>query len=107
MAIHTILLKAMAATVARAHALAADGREHATEVVRLADAFCHKSRRTVARLFHDLWHNDDVLKYRTALDVLDGKHRWLEEELMEVNLEQSPMSAAPEPRPSPVVASGS
>ena len=32
----------------------------------------------MARLFHDLWSNDDVRKYKVALKVLDGKHAWLE-----------------------------
>ena len=30
------------------------------------------------RLFHDLWSNDDVAKYKTALRVLDGKHLFVE-----------------------------
>ena len=32
----------------------------------------------MARLFEDLWSNDDVAKYRAALDVLEGRHAWLE-----------------------------
>ena len=90
-------LFAIAATAARADALARAGRPHAPEAVRLADAFCRKSRRTVKGLFRDLWRNDDVLKYRTALAVLNGKHRWLEEELIEVEREATPA-------PTPVVA---
>jgi alkylation response protein AidB-like acyl-CoA dehydrogenase len=100
-------LFAMAATVTRAHALAADGRPQARQAVRLADAFCRSSRRTVARLFHDLWHNDDELGYRTALDVLAGEHRWLEEELIEVDLERSIDARSPTEEPSPIAASSS
>lgn len=86
-------LFAIAATVARADALVRAGRPYAADAVRLADAFCRKSRRTVGRLFRDLWRNDDELKYRTALAVLDGQHRWLEEELIEVERQEAPAPA--------------
>ena len=84
-----------------AQALALEGREHAAEAVHLTDAFCHKSRRRVKHLFRELWRNDDELKYRTALAVLDGKHRWLEEVLIEVELEAdlSPAAAVSEAAP--------
>ena len=94
-------LFAMAATVARAHALAQDDRTYAGEATRLTDAFCRKSRRTVKRLFRDLWRNDDELMYRTALAVLDGRYRWLEEDLIVVPLQAEPAPpAAPEAPPS-------
>ena len=100
-------LFAMAATVCRAHALAAAGRENGPQAVRLADAFCRRSRRTVKRLFHEIWHNDDESKYRTALEVLDGGHRWMEEPLIAVDLEEaSTGGTAVEERPSPVGAPG-
>jgi hypothetical protein len=98
-------LFAMAATVARAHALAAEGRPHGERAVRLADTSCRRSRRTIHHLFHELWHNDDELKYRTALDMLAGEHRWLEEELIAVDLKES--LGAPSERPSQVAASSS
>jgi hypothetical protein len=33
----------------------------------------------VRGLFRDLWHNDDVVKYRRGVAVVDGKHAWLHE----------------------------
>ena len=71
-------LFAMAASVCRAQAMAAEKRPEAAEAAELADLFCRTARRRVARLFEDLWNNDDVQKYRAALDVLGGRHAWLE-----------------------------
>ena len=82
-------LFAMAASVSRAHALGRAGDPGAPQAVKLADAFCHDAKRTVRRLFHELWNNDDELLYRTAKDVLRGEHRWLEEELLHVDLTAS------------------
>ncbi len=81
-------LFAIAATVSHAHALKQEEHESADEILKIADVFCRASRRTVKRLFHELWHNDDAINYRTALDVLDGKHLWIEQELMAVELRQ-------------------
>jgi hypothetical protein len=71
-------LFAMAASVCRAQAMAAEKTPEAAEAAELADLFCRTARRRVARLFEDLWSNDDVLKYRAALDVLGGRHAWME-----------------------------
>ena len=54
------------------------GHPEAANAAELADLFCRSSRRKVVRLFHELWANDDVRKYKVALRVLDGKHAWLE-----------------------------
>jgi hypothetical protein len=32
----------------------------------------------VKQLFRELWSNDDDSRYRTARDVLRGRHAWLE-----------------------------
>jgi alkylation response protein AidB-like acyl-CoA dehydrogenase len=71
-------LFAMAATVARARALSTQQRPEAAEARRLADLFCRMARRRVSRLFDELWDNDDVQRYRAGLDVLEGRHEWLE-----------------------------
>jgi alkylation response protein AidB-like acyl-CoA dehydrogenase len=71
-------LFAMAASVSRAHALQAARAPEAAEAAALADLFCRAGRRRVSRLFQDLWDNDDVARYRAALDVLEGRHAWLE-----------------------------
>ena len=44
----------------------------------LADVFCTNARRRVRDDFRRVFDNDDVLNYRTAKAVLDGKHAWLE-----------------------------
>jgi len=75
-------LFAMAASVARAHAMEEAGHPEAANAAELADLFCRNARRKVVRLFHDLWANDDVRKYKVALKVLDGKHAWLEEGIL-------------------------
>jgi len=76
-------LFAMASSVSRAQALAEEGHPEAAKAAEIADLFCRGSRRTIGRLFHELWHNDDVLKYKVAQKILDGEHLWLEEETME------------------------
>jgi hypothetical protein len=38
----------------------------------------------VARLFEDVFSNEDARTYRMALEVLDGQHAWLEEEVPDV-----------------------
>jgi alkylation response protein AidB-like acyl-CoA dehydrogenase len=83
-------LFAMAATVARARALAEKQREEATEAGRLADLFCRISRRRVQRLFDELWDNDDVQRYRAGVDVLDGRHEWLEKGILGLGTAEAP-----------------
>jgi len=71
-------LFAMSATVARARALADQKQPEAAEAGRVADLFCRIARRRVRQLFGELWDNDDVRLYRGAVDVLEGRHEWLE-----------------------------
>jgi len=75
-------LFAMAASVSRAHAMREAGLANADNAAELADIFCRTTRRKVAKLFRDLWRNDDVRKYKVALKVLEGKHSWLEEGIL-------------------------
>ena len=77
-------LFAMAAAVSRARALADQGRPEAAEARRLADLFCRIARRRVHRLFGDLWDNDDVIRYRAGVDVLEGRHTWLERGIIDL-----------------------
>jgi alkylation response protein AidB-like acyl-CoA dehydrogenase len=71
-------LFAMAASVSRAEALKCAAAPEAAEAGALADTFCAISRRRVRQLFRELWHNDDAARYRAAVDVLAGRHQWLE-----------------------------
>lgn len=72
-------LLAMAASCARAQAMRRRKHPEAARAIGLADLFCRDSRRTVRRLFRDLWSNDDALKYRAGVAVLEGRQAWLEE----------------------------
>ena len=73
---------AMAASVARAQALVARQAPEAAEAVRLADGFCLSARRRVRTLFHELWSNDDVERYKLGVAVLEGRHTWMETNVM-------------------------
>ncbi len=75
-------LFAMASAVSRAQAMIEAGELPATRAVEIADLFCRMSRRRIQQLFHELWHNDDALKYRTAQRILDGEHVWLEKGIL-------------------------
>ncbi len=67
-------LFAMAASISRAHGEEKAGKADAARSAALSDVFCRMSRRRVKQLFHELWHNEDALKYRTAQDVVAGEH---------------------------------
>lgn len=86
-------LFAMAASIARAKTMAEAGLPEAESAGELADLFCRNARRKVRRLFHELWSNDDVAKYKLALKVLDGRYAWLERDLLKP---VSPVVEAPE-----------
>ena len=96
-------LFAMAASVARADAMRRAGHAEADKALELADLFCRGARRKVANLFSDLWRNDDVRKYKTALRVLAGDHAWLEEGILglEEQTQQSVKPASPMGQPAP------
>jgi alkylation response protein AidB-like acyl-CoA dehydrogenase len=79
-------LFAISATVARAHALARAGKPEAAQSLALAENACVQEREKVQALFHGLWHNHDVLAYRTGRDVLSGEHAWLEAGAMGLNV---------------------
>ncbi len=90
-------LFAMAATATRAHALAKSGQPGGKEAVELADLFCKNSRRKVEAAFKALWNNDDVAKYKVALNVLKGQHEWLEQG--QVGLQAAALRAVRQPGP--------
>jgi alkylation response protein AidB-like acyl-CoA dehydrogenase len=71
-------LFAMAASVSRAQALVDRRAPEAASAVDVADQAGLLGRRRVTQLFRELWSNDDVARYRAALDVLDGRDAWLE-----------------------------
>jgi hypothetical protein len=97
-------LFAMTASICRARAMADENTAEAAEAADLADLFCRIARRRVARLFQDLWSNDDVARYRAALDVLGGRHAWLERGILglENAIDRERPSARPDPTELPV-----
>jgi alkylation response protein AidB-like acyl-CoA dehydrogenase len=90
-------LFAMAASITRAQALRDAGRPEAGEARDLALQFCRGARRRVKQLFRDLWSNDDALRYGTALDVLRGRHAWLEAGIMGEAKREPATAVAAEP----------
>jgi len=85
----TMELFAMATSVTRAHAMRERKHPDAAKAVELADLFCRMSRRRITALFHGLWSNDDVRKYKVALGVLDGRFAWLESGILGLEASQA------------------
>jgi alkylation response protein AidB-like acyl-CoA dehydrogenase len=75
---------AMAASVTRAKALADRNSPEAAAALRMADVFCRSARRRVSALFRELWSNDDVLRYKHGLGVLEGRDEWVEAGIMDL-----------------------
>jgi len=85
-------LFAISAAVVHAETLAAAAPDRAGAVVEMADLFCRQASHRVGDLFHALWSNDDATGHAVALHVLEGRHRWLEEGVMD------PSDTAPSPK---------
>jgi alkylation response protein AidB-like acyl-CoA dehydrogenase len=49
---------------------------------RLADLFCRHSRKRVKQLFRDVFDNNDGVTYRVAQEVLQGKHAWMDPDMI-------------------------
>jgi alkylation response protein AidB-like acyl-CoA dehydrogenase len=49
---------------------------------RMADLFCRHSRHRVKQLFRDVWGPNDAVTYRVAQEVLQGRHSWMDPELL-------------------------
>jgi alkylation response protein AidB-like acyl-CoA dehydrogenase len=76
-------LFAMATVCSRAaRDLAAHPAERGPE--RLADLFCRQARMKVENLFEAIRTNADAEAYRVAREVLDSRHAWLEQGIVEV-----------------------
>ena len=73
---------AMAACISRVRTMREEKHPKAAEAAQLAELFCANARRKIRRLFRELWHNDDVLKYRVGQSVHKGEHVWFEGDTM-------------------------
>ena len=76
-------LFAISSAVVYADTLQREHPERAAEAVELAELFCLQARRRAEGLFHALWFNDDDEGYDAALAVLEGRHTWIEEGLVD------------------------
>jgi alkylation response protein AidB-like acyl-CoA dehydrogenase len=77
-------LYAMSAACVRARMLSDDGAAEGATATELANLFCMGARHRVARLFHELWDNDDVYNYGAAQKVLEGRYLWAELGIVDV-----------------------
>ncbi|MDQ5807660.1 MAG: acyl-CoA dehydrogenase, partial [Actinomycetota bacterium] len=76
-------LFAIASAATYAQTLTKEHPERADEAVQLADLFCRQARRRVDDLFGQLFANDDDAAYKVAMQVLEGKHTWIEEGILD------------------------
>ena len=84
-------LFAISATVVYTQTALRDHPERAAETQELAEAFCNQAQHRTERLFHELWDNADAPNHRLALDVLKGRHTWLEEGIIDPSVGDGPM----------------
>ena len=86
-------LYAMSAVCTRAQMIAT--RQGEAGAIELADAFCRMSRARIADLFRALYGPNDRRMHRLAVDVLNGKHAWLERGIIEDEVVARANGAAP------------
>ena len=84
-------LFAISATVVYTQTGMREHPERAAETQELAEAFCNQAQHRTERLFHELWDNADAASHRLALDVLKGRHTWLEEGIIDPSAGDGPM----------------
>jgi alkylation response protein AidB-like acyl-CoA dehydrogenase len=84
-------LFAMSAAVVYTQTAIREHPERATETQELAEAFCDQAQLRAERMFHDLWTNADQSNHRLALDVLSGRHTWLEAGIIDPSAGDGPM----------------
>jgi alkylation response protein AidB-like acyl-CoA dehydrogenase len=89
-------LFAIAAAVVYTQTAIREHPERATETRELAQTFCHQARLRTERLFHQLWNNADTPNHRLAVDVLKGRHTWLEADILDPSTGDGPMIPPPD-----------
>jgi len=89
-------LFAMSAAVVYTQTAIKEHPERATETQELAAAFCNQAQHRAERLFHQLWDNADTPNHQLALDVLKGRHTWLEASILDPSAGDGPMVPPPE-----------
>jgi alkylation response protein AidB-like acyl-CoA dehydrogenase len=76
-------LFAIASAVVYAETIAKEHPERADEARELADLFCLQARRRTDTLFTALWANDDDENYSSAQKVLEGRYKWMEDDIVD------------------------
>jgi hypothetical protein len=106
-------LLAMSASISRVRTMEISNHPHAAEAAELADLFCRDARRRINRWFRDLWSNADKLKYQVAMNVLEGRHVWLEEgtvtveeRLAQIRSKSGPAAESESPREAEKIGAG-
>src|SRR5450755_3927059 len=89
-------LFAMSAAVVYTQTAIKEHPERADQATELARAFCDQAQQRADRLFHALWNNVDEPNHRLALNVLSGRHTWLEEGIIDPSAGDGPMVPLPE-----------
>jgi alkylation response protein AidB-like acyl-CoA dehydrogenase len=87
-----IELFAMAATSRHAEALVQSGVEHASNALALADLHARHTRRHVRSLFRALFRNDDARSHALGIELLRGRHRWIEQGAMPIGYEEEELT---------------
>ena len=90
-------LFAMAASCSRAETLRGRDAARGESAYELAAVFCEQSRLRVDHLFEQLWSNSDDADRRLARQVLDGKHSWLEDGIVDLSEGTGPWIAEWQP----------
>jgi alkylation response protein AidB-like acyl-CoA dehydrogenase len=106
-------LFAVSAAVVYTQTQIRDYPERATETLELAHAFCTQAQLRAERLFHDLWSNADQTNHHLATHVLNGRHTWLEQGIIDPSFGDGPMvptadtdHGKPQTTPAAMAASG-
>ena len=76
-------LYAISCACVYAQTVATNDPSRRESVYELADLFAKQARRRADQLFSDLWSNDDASQYTTAQSILEGKHTWFEEDVLD------------------------
>jgi alkylation response protein AidB-like acyl-CoA dehydrogenase len=84
-------LFAISAAVVYTQTAVREHPERAAETRELAEVFCNQAQHRTERLFHELWSNADAPNHRLALDVLRGRHTWLEAGIVDPSAGDGPM----------------
>jgi alkylation response protein AidB-like acyl-CoA dehydrogenase len=86
-------LFAMAAVCVRAKRDSADSKAGRAPL-EMADVFCRTARAKVEALFEDIRRNADPEVYAVARGVLEGRHAWLEQGIIEAPEAEAPLPDA-------------